>query len=128
MNRRGFLSGLAAIFAVAPAVKVGFDEVDFDNKVHQASRVMFENNDYITRKAFRDFMNEFLQKSKNSGDIYDYKVVCDESNNTPDLIDRNQLAAEIYVKHSRSISFRYFSFRAEGTTINMDDVIGSNIH
>jgi phage tail sheath protein FI len=66
---------------------------------------LFEFNDAELRMAFRNWMEYSLQPYKDSGVIADYKVVCDESNNTPESISRGEFAADLYIKPTKSVSY-----------------------
>ncbi|WP_459625786.1 phage tail sheath C-terminal domain-containing protein, partial [Enterobacter hormaechei] len=57
--------------------------------------------------------------------VYDYRVVCDTTNNTPDVIDRNEFIASIYVKPARSINYITLNFVATSTGADFDELIGS---
>ena len=75
---------------------------------------MFEFNDEFTRANFRNII-EFLREIQGRRGITDFLVVCDETNNTGDVIDRNEFVAEIFVKPARSINFITLSFVATRT-------------
>jgi hypothetical protein len=56
--------------------------------------------------------------------VIDFKVVCDESNNTPEVIDRNEFVADIFIKPNRSINFITLNFIATRTGVNFDEIAG----
>lgn len=84
--------------------------------IAQASRgLLFELNDEITRAIFRNASNRYLTDVKGRRGIYDFKVICDESNNPGQVIDSNEFVGDIYVKASRSINFIHLNFISTGT-------------
>jgi hypothetical protein len=68
----------------------------------------------------------FLRQIKGRGGIYDYKVICDTTNNTPDIIDSNQFVGDIYIKPARSINYITLNFIAVGTGVNFNEIVGNN--
>lgn len=89
---------------------------------------IFENNDNFTRASFRMEVSQYLDGIRALGGCYDFRVVCDTSNNTPSVIDRNEFVASIYVKPPRSINFITLNFVATATGANFDELIGpSNV-
>ena len=66
---------------------------------------LFEFNDEFTRAQFRNIVEPFLRDVQGRRGITDFLVTCDESNNTADVIDRNEFRADIFVKPNRSINF-----------------------
>lgn len=83
---------------------------------------LFEFNDQFTRAQFRNLVEPFLRDVQGRRGIYDFKVVCDETNNTGEVIDRNEFVADIYVKPARSINFIQLNFIATRTGISFDEV------
>ena len=83
---------------------------------------LFEFNDAFTRQQFRSLVEPFLRDVKARRGIFDFKVVCDESNNTPDLIDRNEFVADIYIKPTRTINFIQLNFIATRTGVSFAEV------
>jgi hypothetical protein len=79
---------------------------------------LFEFNDEFTRSQFVALVEPFLRNIKAKRGIYDYKVVCDTTNNTPDVIDSNKFIGSIFVKPARSINFIELNFVAVGTAID----------
>lgn len=88
---------------------------------------LFENNDAFTRASFRSEVNAYLDSIKSLGGIYDFRVVCDETNNTPAVIDRNEFVATIIVKPARSINYISLSFQAASTGANFDEIVGAAV-
>lgn len=83
---------------------------------------LFEFNDSFTRAQFRNIVEPYLRDVKGRRGITDFKVVCDETNNTGEVIDRNEFVADIYVKPSRSINFITLNFIATKTGIDFAEV------
>ena len=89
-----------------------------------AKFMLFEFNDEFTRSTFRNMVEPFLGEIKAKRGIYDYKVVCDTSNNTGEVIDRNEFVGDIYVKPARSINFIQLNFVAVRTGVDFSEVAG----
>jgi len=85
---------------------------------------LFEFNDEFTRAQFVSLVEPFLRTVKGRRGIFDYRVVCDGSNNTPDVIDRNEFRGDIYVKPARSINFIQLNFVAVRTGVAFDEIVG----
>ena len=85
---------------------------------------LFEFNDEFTRANFRNIVEPFLREVQGRRGITDFLVVCDESNNTGEVIDRNEFIAEIFVKPARSINFITLSFVATRTGVSFEEVAG----
>ena len=85
---------------------------------------LFEFNDEFTRANFRNIVEPFLREVQGRRGITDFLVVCDETNNTGEVIDRNEFVAEIFVKPARSINFITLSFIATRTGVSFDEVAG----
>jgi len=86
---------------------------------------LFEFNDAFTRAQFRNLVEPFLRDVKGRRGIYDFKVVCDETNNTGEVIDRNEFVADIYIKPARSINFMQLNFIATRTGVSFEEVVGA---
>ena len=86
---------------------------------------MFGFNDVITRTNFLNIVDPFLRDVKAKRGITDFVVICDESNNTPDIIDSNQFRADIFVKPARSINFIGLTFVATRTGVSFEEVVGN---
>ena len=89
-----------------------------------AKQVLFEQNDETTRASFSSALNSYLNEVQSRRGLTDFLVVCDESNNTPDVIDRNEFVAEIYIKPTRSINFITITFTATKTGVSFSEVVG----
>lgn len=85
---------------------------------------LFEFNDTFTRAQFVNLVEPFLRTVKARRGIYDYKVVCDATNNTPEIIDSNQFVGDIYIKPARSINFIQLNFVAVRTGVSFNEVVG----
>jgi len=85
---------------------------------------LFEFNDEFTRANFRNIVEPFLREVQGRRGITAFKVICDETNNTGDVIDRNEFVAQIYIKPARSINFITLSFIATRTGVSFSEVAG----
>lgn len=85
---------------------------------------LFEFNDGFTRAQFRNMVEPFLRDVKGRRGITDFKVVCDETNNTPDVIDTNRFVADIYIAPQRSVNFIRLNFIATRTGASFDEIAG----
>ena len=85
---------------------------------------LFEFNDEFTRAQFRNMVEPFLRDVQGRRGIFDFKVVCDASNNTGEVIDRNEFIGDIYIKPARSINFITLNFIAVRTGIAFSEVGG----
>jgi hypothetical protein len=97
-----------------------------EESIERAARAqLFEFNDLITRSNFINIVEPYLRNVKSKRGITDFLVICDESNNTPDIIDSNQFKADIFVKPARSINFIGLTFVATRTGVSFEEVVGS---
>ena len=85
---------------------------------------LFEFNDQFTRAQFVALVEPFLRDVQGRRGIYDFRVVCDESNNTSEVVDRNEFVGDIYIKPARSINFIQLNFVAVRTGVSFDEVVG----
>jgi len=85
---------------------------------------LFEQNDAFTRAQFKNLVVPFLKTVQQRRGITDFKVVCDETNNTGEVIDRNEFVADIFVKPTRSINFIQLNFIATKTGVDFSEVGG----
>ena len=85
---------------------------------------LFEFNDEFTRAQFVALVEPYLRDVKGRRGIYDFRVVCDETNNTPEVIDRNEFIGDIYIKPARSINFIQLNFVAVRTGVAFSEVVG----
>ena len=96
-----------------------------EKAISTASKVqLFEFNDEFTRAGFRNMVEPFLREVQGRRGITDYLVVCDETNNTGEVVDRNEFVAEIFVKPARSINFISLQFVATRTGVSFEEVAG----
>ena len=86
---------------------------------------LFEFNDDFTRRQFVNLITPYLRDVQGRRGITDFQVVCDATNNTPQVIDSNQFVGDIYIKPARSINFIQLNFVAVGTGVQFSEVIGS---
>ena len=89
-----------------------------------AKYTLFEFNDAFTRTQFRNLIEPYLRDVQGRRGIYDFKVVCDETNNTPEVIDSNRFIGDIYIKPARSINFIQLNFIAVRTGVAFNEIIG----
>jgi len=89
-----------------------------------AQNVMFEFNDEFTRAEFVNIVEPFLREIKGRRGITDFRVVCDETNNTAAVIDNNQFIASVFIKPARSINYVSLNFVAVRTGVDFDEVVG----
>ena len=85
---------------------------------------LFEFNDTFTRAQFVNLVEPFLRDVQGRRGIFDFRVVCDETNNTGEVIDRNEFIGDIYIKPARSINFIQLNFVAVRTGVSFDEVVG----
>jgi phage tail sheath protein FI len=90
-----------------------------------AEQVLFEFNDEFTRAEFVNIVEPVLREVKGRRGITDFKVVADETNNTPAVIDRNEFIASIFIKPARSINFVTLNFVAVRTGVDFEEVVGT---
>ena len=86
---------------------------------------LFEFNDDFTRSQFRNLVDPFLRDVQGRRGITDFKVVCDATNNTGEVIDRNEFVGDIYIKPARSINFIQLNFVAVRTGVEFSEIVGS---
>ena len=86
---------------------------------------LFEFNDEITRTNFVNIVEPFLRDVQAKRGIFDFVVVCDETNNTAAIIDNNEFVADIFIKPARSINFIGLTFVATRTGVSFEEVIGN---
>jgi hypothetical protein len=89
-----------------------------------AEGVLFEQNDTTTRGGFAASIGSYLSEIQARRGLTDFLVVCDESNNTPEVIDRNEFVAELYLKPTRSINYVTVTVTATRTGVSFAEVVG----
>jgi len=90
-----------------------------------AEQVLFEFNDEFTRAEFVNIVEPVLREVKGRRGITDFRVVADETNNTPAVIDRNEFIASIFIKPARSINYVTLNFVAVRTGVDFEEVVGT---
>jgi phage tail sheath protein FI len=90
-----------------------------------ARNVMFEFNDEFTRAEFVNIVEPFLREIQGRRGITDFRVICDESNNTSTVVDRNEFVANIFIKPARSINYVTLNFVAVRTGVDFEEVVGT---
>ena len=89
-----------------------------------AKSTLFEFNDDFTRAQFKNLVEPFLRDVQGRRGIYDFRVVCDETNNTSNVIDSNQFVGDIFIKPARSINFIQLNFVAVRSGVEFSEVVG----
>lgn len=96
-----------------------------EKAIAQAAKYsMFEFNDEFTRAQFVALVTPFLRDIQGRRGIYDFRVVCDITNNTPEVIDGNKFVGDIYIKPARAINFIQLNFVAVRTGVEFTEVVG----
>ena len=100
--------------------------IGVEKSIAQAAKnILFEFNDEFTRAEFVNVVEPLLREIKGRRGITDFKVVCDETNNTPAVIDRNEFVASIFIKPARSINFVTLNFVAVRSGVDFEEVVGT---
>ena len=90
-----------------------------------ANAQLFELNDSNTRSNFVNIVEPYLRDIQAKRGVYDFLVVCDETNNTPDVIDNNEFRADIFLKPTKSINYITLTFVATRTGVAFNEVVGT---
>ena len=99
--------------------------LNIEKRVEQLAKgVLFEINDETTRSGFLSTINSYLNEILALQGVTDFLVVCDSTNNTPDVIDRNEFVAELFIKPARSINYVTVTFTATRTGVSFSEVVG----
>lgn len=99
--------------------------ITLEKAIATASRyALFEFNDEFTRARLRGLIEPFLRDVKGRRGIYDFRVVIDESNNTAEVIDKNALVIDVYIKPTRVAEFIQINMKVTRTDANFDELIG----
>jgi len=85
---------------------------------------LFELNDEFTRAQFRNLVEPFLRDVQGRRGVTDFAVICDDTNNTPEVIDTNRFVADIYIQPARSINFITLNFIATRTGVEFSEIAG----
>mgnify|MGYP006242227741 FL=1 len=89
-----------------------------------ANAQLFELNDELTRANFRNIVDPYLRDVEAKRGLFGFLVICDETNNTPDIIDNNEFRADIYLKPAKSINYVTLTFVATRTGVSFEEVAG----
>ena len=89
-----------------------------------AQAQLFELNDQLTRANFINIVEPYLRDVQAKRGVYDFRVICDETNNTPDVIDNNEFRADIFLKPTKSINYVTLTFVATRTGVSFEEVTG----
>ena len=89
-----------------------------------AQAQLFELNDSLTRANFVNIVEPYLRDIQAKRGLYDFRVICDETNNTPDVIDNNEFRADIFLKPTKSINYVTLTFVATRTGVSFEEVTG----
>lgn len=90
-----------------------------------AKSSLFEFNDAFTRAQFKNIVEPYLRDVQGRRGIYDFKVVCDETNNTPEVIDSNMFIGDVYIKPARSINYIKLNFISVDTGRSFNEIVGN---
>ena len=97
-----------------------------EKQIKEAAKFsLFEFNDEFTRSQFRSIITPYLRDIKSRRGISDFLVVCDDSNNTAQIIDSNQFIGDIFIKPNRSVNFIQLNFVAVSTGVSFNEVVGA---
>ena len=91
-----------------------------------AENVMFEFNDEFTRAEFVNIVEPFLREIQGRRGITDFRLVCDTTNNTPEVVDRNEFVASCFIKPARSINYVTLNFVAVRSGVDFEEVVGTS--
>ena len=87
--------------------------------------MLFEFNDEFTRAEFVNIIEPFLREVQGRRGITDFKVVCDDTNNTANIIDTNSFVASVFIKPARSINYVTLNFVGVRTGVDFEEVVGT---
>ena len=90
-----------------------------------ANAQLFELNDVNTRSNFVNIVEPYLRDVQAKRGITDFVVICDGTNNTPDIVDNNEFRADIFLKPTKSINYVTLTFVATRTGVSFEEVVGS---
>lgn len=97
-----------------------------EKSISTASKfLLFEFNDEFTRAQFRNMVEPFLREVQGRRGITDFAVVCDDTNNTPNVVDSNQFVGDIFIKPAKSINFIQLNFVAVRSGVSFSEVVGA---
>lgn len=115
------------------AIPSAFDRINvrrlfivLEKAISNASKsLLFEFNDEFTRAQFKNLVEPFLREVQGRRGIFDFRVVCDETNNTAQVIDSNQFVGDIFIKPARSINFIQLNFVAVRSGVEFEEIVGA---
>lgn len=97
-----------------------------ERSISQAAKYqLFELNDEFTRASFKNTIEPFLRDVQGRRGIIEFKVVCDETNNTEEVIDSNEFVGDIYIKPAKSINFIHLNFIATRSGVEFKEIVGN---
>jgi len=100
--------------------------ITLEKSIAQAAKFsMFELNDEFTRAQFIALVAPFLRDIQGRRGITDFRVVCDSTNNTQQVVDSNQFIGDIYIKPARSVNYIQLNFVAVGTGVDFVTIVGA---
>lgn len=88
--------------------RANLDKIIYDSAYRIMSWTQFEVNDKVTRQVISQNMFTVLRQLQATRDIYDYAVICDGSNNTPEIIDDHKIRMDVYIKDTRAVKFKCY--------------------
>jgi hypothetical protein len=89
-----------------------------------SNSALFEFNDEFTRAQFKNLVEPYLREVQGRRGIFDFRVVCDDTNNTAEVIDSNRFVGDIYIKPARSINFIQLNFVAVRSGVEFNEIAG----
>ena len=99
--------------------------ISLEKAISKAAKYsLFEFNDEFTRSQFVSLVQPYLRDVQGRRGIFDFRVVCDSTNNTPEVIDRNEFVGDIYIKPTKSINFIQLNFVAVRTGVSFETIVG----
>ena len=99
--------------------------ITLEKAISEAAKYsLFEFNDQFTQAQFRNLVDPYLRGIQSLRGITDYLIVCDATNNTPQVVDSNQFVGDIYIKPARSINFIQLNFVAVATGVEFSTIVG----
>jgi hypothetical protein len=102
--------------------------ITLEKAIARAARSsVFEFNDQFTRAQFVNLVEPYLRDVQGRRGITDFRVVCDATNNTQEIIDRNEFVGDIYIKPTRSINFIQLNFIAVRSGVSFDEIVGRTL-
>lgn len=88
-------------------------------------RGMFELNDDFTQAVARSMLEPYLRDLQKQGEVYDWRVICDQTNNTQQVIDKNEFVVDVYVRFPNDPSFRHLNAITKRDAIHIEEAVGT---